>query len=420
MRQFRRVLLSFLLIMTFMFSTISSSRIQAAPLLNTTNKTMTVGATTSLSLKGNAKTVVWTSSNKKIATVSSTGKVKAISPGVANITAKVGSKSYPCKVTVKKTGLTASFIDVGQGDCILIQVNGQNILIDTGEENQYSKVEKVLKDKKISTINHFIITHPDSDHMGGADKIIDKFKVEKVYLSEFTKSTNEYKELIKSLDDNKIKPIYPKSGDKLNLGAGVKATVLSPKNNKYEDSNASSIVLKLDYYENSFLFTGDIDAKVEKEIMDSYDVDVDVLKVAHHGSDYSNGILFISKTSPKYAVIMVGNDNNYGHPVSNVLNRLEKYSDKILRTDESGNIEITSDGYKLSYSSSKYEVQDEPENSLKPSPIPSAGSIIGNVNSKIYHVSSCSWLPDEENRIYFITEEKAVEEGYRACKRCYK
>lgn len=431
MKYIRKYLLSLLLVVSIVFSMTQPATANAAVTISNKAATLSVGSSKTLKLSGTNQKITWSSSNKKIATVSSSGKVTAIKPGTATITAKSGSKTYNCEVTIKKSGLTVTFIDVGQGDCSLIQVNGQNLLIDTGEENQYSKVEAVLKEKKITTIHHFIVTHPDSDHMGGADKIIENFTVKKVYLSGYEKTTKEYKELMTAIKNKKTTVIYPKSGDKLSLGTGVTATVLSPGTTKAADCNASSIVLKLVYYENSFLFTGDIDAKVEKQLMEAYDINVDVLKVAHHGSDYSNGILFISKASPQYSIIMVGKDNNYGHPDSNVLKRLTKYSDLVLRTDQSGNIEIKSDGKKLSCttekaSSSTSSVTGTSGSKTTPTPTPKPTaapdvtlSVIGNKNSKVYHNSSCSSLPAEKNRVYFDSDEDAEASGYHACKKCH-
>lgn len=247
------------------------------------------------------------------------------------------------------TKLMVHFIDVGQGDAILIQHGGTNSLIDTGVEKKYSQLSTYLKKINVKKINNLVITHPDADHMGGSDLVMRDYGVKKIYMTKYSSTTNEYKEMISAIKKYKVSRVNVKKGTKINLG-GVNATVLHALD-KASDSNDSSIVLKLLHGKKSFLFTGDISAKVENQIAAAYDVNVDVLKVSHHGSSYSSAISFIKETSPEYSILSVGANNNYGHPDKNVANRLKKYSKSVLRTDQKGTIVITSTGSKLSQKS---------------------------------------------------------------------
>lgn len=250
----------------------------------------------------------------------------------------------PVKATAA-SNLLVHFIDVGQGDAILLQSGSTYSLIDTGTESKYTQLAAYLKKIKVTKITNLIVTHPDADHMGGADLVIKDYGVKNVYMTTYSSTTNEYKELLSAIKKYKVKRVNVKKGQKLPLG-GIKADVLAANANA-SDSNDSSIVLKVTHGKKSFLFTGDISAKLEKQIASEYNVNVDVLKVSHHGSDYSSAITFIKETSPEYAVISVGANNNYGHPDRNVQNRLDRYSKNTVRTDKSGTIVITSTGSKL-------------------------------------------------------------------------
>lgn len=248
------------------------------------------------------------------------------------------------------TKLTVSYIDVGQGDAILIQDGKTNTVIDTGEEDEFNKLSKYLDSKKVKTINNLIITHPDSDHMGGADLLMDKYKVKKIYMTKYKSKSKEYKEMLSEIKDEKVKRINVSTKTKINLGS-VKAKVLSA-DTKAKNSNNSSIVLYVKHKSNSFLFMGDADKSVEKKVTQKYNINVDVLKVGHHGSVSSSTPTLLKEATPKYSIVSVGK-NSYGHPNKSALSRLKKYSKKILRTDKSGTIVVTSNGKKLSYKTTK-------------------------------------------------------------------
>lgn len=244
--------------------------------------------------------------------------------------------------------LKVSYINVGQGSSVLIQLGDTSTLIDTGKENQYKTVKSYLKKQNVKKINNLVITHPDSDHMGAADLIVDNFKIGKYYTTKYKSTTNESKELRISLNKKNIKTNYVTEGKTINIGSGATCTVLSPEKGKtYNDSNSASVVLLVKYGSKKFLFLGDATSSIENRITKDYNVNVDVLMVSHHGSDTASGAAFLKEASPEYSIISVGANNSYGHPDKNVMNRLKTYSDNILRTDKNGTILITSNGKNL-------------------------------------------------------------------------
>ena len=334
--------------------------------------------------------------------------------------------TVPTQVSAAAKKLVVHFIDVGQGDAILIQYGNTNSLIDTGVEKKYSQLQAYLKSIKVKNIKNLIVTHPDADHMGSADLVIKNYHVKNVYMTSYTSKSGEYKELISAIKKYKVKRVNVKKGSKIDMG-GIKAQVLSA-NNKAENSNDSSIVLKLVHGKKSFLFTGDISAKVEKQIAAQYNVNVDVLKTSHHGSDTSSAVSFIKETSPEYAVITVGKENNYGHPDSNVLRRLNKYSKKVVRSDQNGTVVITSTGSKLTCKTvatkaSSSSTATKPNSSAKPNsstkPNSSSTNKVGTYvyitkTGKKYHARKCG------NGTY--TKVKFTDSRVKKltkCKKCY-
>lgn len=319
---------------------------------------------------------------------------------------------------------TVHFINVGQGDATLIQVGDTYSLIDTGTEDHYDDLSAYLQKQKVTFINNMIVTHPDADHMGGAYKVIEDYDVENFYTTNTTNDSQAYQKMNRSLKQENLKKQIASAGDTIDFGTDSTGKVLGPIG-KSTDTNESSLVIRLDYGKNSFLFTGDTTASMENKMNEKYDIDVDVLKASHHGSDTANGIMFIRDASPMYSIISVGKDNQYGHPDSNVLRRLEKYSTEgVLRTDEEGDIVISSNGEDLTVDTSdgiELRIKDRTplKKSMKSSDTTETDKIIGNKNTKIYHKETESNLPDEKNREYFTSVEEAEQAGYRACERCY-
>lgn len=243
--------------------------------------------------------------------------------------------------------LKVHFIDVGQADSILITIGSDAMLIDAGNNGDGDLVVDYIKSQGISDLDYVIGTHPHEDHIGGLDDVINSFEIGKVLMPKKSSNTKIFEDVILSIQNKGLKVTTPKIGTKYNLGQ-AELTILAPSQ-EYEDTNNSSIVIRLLFGNNSFMFTGDAEEKSEKEILKTGSLSSDVLKVGHHGSKSSTSIDFLKEVSPTYAVITVGQNNRYGHPDEEVIEILKEHNIEILRTDELGTIIFTSDGNILMY-----------------------------------------------------------------------
>lgn len=261
---------------------------------------------------------------------------------------------FQCSINTKenniqsnKNTLQVHFIDVGQGDSILIQVNNKNLLIDSGPNKSEDKLKKYLKKLNISKFDYIIATHPHEDHIGNMSYISNNFDVLNFYAPKVENSTKAFETMVESLIRKDLKIKVLKANIKsIDLGKNIVVDVFSPFSNSYEDLNNYSPIVKISYGNTSFLFTGDAEELSENEVLNAgFDLKCDVLKIGHHGSSSSTSEKFLKASNPSIAVISVGEDNTYGHPTDTVLSRLKET--KIYRTDINGNIVITSDGLSL-------------------------------------------------------------------------
>lgn len=235
------------------------------------------------------------------------------------------------------------YLNVGQADCILIQNEGQNMLIDAGNNADGENITQFLQSLKISKIDFLIGTHPHEDHIGGLDNIINNFNIGTIYMPKVATTTKTFEDVLDAIENKKLTVTTPEIGNTFNMGS-ASFQILSAGTNE-EDLNSCSIVLKLSFGDQAYLFTGDAETVNEEQmILSEYDLNASVLKVAHHGSNTSSSEKFLDKVSPDIAIIMVGEGNSYGHPHNEVLNRLNARNIKIYRTDINGTILITSDG----------------------------------------------------------------------------
>ena len=242
--------------------------------------------------------------------------------------------------------LVVHFIDVGEGDCILIQMpNNKNILVDTGNLSAGYKVEKYLKSKNISQLNCIIITHMHPDHVGGIFYILPQIRTNIIYYNGYTPQENEFFfELIDLTKDLNIPMKILNAGNKLFFGE-VTLDVLSPIEPLSGDMNGDSIVVKIIFGKVSFLLTGDLNINGEKRLIEAgCNLKSDVLKVGHHGAEDSNSEEFMDKVRPKIAVLSVGKNNRYGFPSNVVIERFKIKEISLYRTDIDGTIIIQTDG----------------------------------------------------------------------------
>lgn len=318
--------------------------------------------------------------------------------------------------------LTVNFINVGQGDGILIQTpEGKNVLVDSGPNTAENAVLSYMKSKGVKKLNIIVATHPHEDHIGNMDVIIHDFAVGKVYAPNVTTNTKAFESFLLAVKDKGLKLLIPDVGQNISPDSKVKMIVLSPnKKDRYDDLNDYSIVIKMEYGKTSFLLMGDATSNIEEKILHNSKLKAmlksDVLKVGHHGSKYSSTSAFLNTVKPKYAVISVGKDNPYGHPSPLTLSKLKSLGAEILRTDKQGTITITSDGQTIKV--------DKKSSAIKPQAPPSSSTTgykyIGNTNTKKFHYPWCTWAKKitTGHRVYFKTKEEAISKGYIPCKVC--
>lgn len=248
------------------------------------------------------------------------------------------------------SNLKIYFVDVGQADCILIDVNGEYALIDAGNNEDGSKLVTYFHSLGIQSFQYLIGTHAHEDHIGGMDDIIRNFSAEHFYMPDAITTTKTFEDVLDALEEKQLAFETPEVDSTFSL-ADAKFQVLYVGSDK-NDLNDTSIVLKMTYQDTSYLFTGDATGKVEKGILEK-NLKSDVLKVGHHGSQYSSTAQFLKKVEPKYAIIQVGEGNSYEHPRQVTLDKLEKIGTKIYRTDRNGTIILSSDGRKISFETLK-------------------------------------------------------------------
>lgn len=274
-------------------------------------------------------------------------------------------------------------VDVGQGDGIVITYENKVIVIDVGPMLHKTAMRDYLKSIGVKRINILIITHPHQDHYGGLDFVLCNFKVNKIYTTEINSNVDmslierfhllQYNYLISKYNIinkfDKIFSIYNESGELTTINYGqLKLTFLGPVK-EYENFNNNSIVVRMDYKNISALFTGDIEAEAENDLVKTYGqsgiLDVDILKVSHHGSHTSSTEEFLKATSPDIGLISCAIDNDVWHPHKPVAKRLKSMCITLYRTDEGGDIVLSTDGYHVESDTTEGDYQSGSQLSSK-------------------------------------------------------
>lgn len=345
--------------------------------------------------------------------------------------------------------LSIHFIDVGQADSILIIDNDKSMLIDAGNNADEDLVVNYINNQGISKLDVVIGTHAHEDHIGGMDKVISSFDIGNVYLPKQPSTTKTYEDVLSAISNKGLKINSPTPNTTFTLNS-AKATILAPNSNSYEDINNSSIVVKVNYGNNSFLFMGDAEELSENEILNKgYNVAADLIKLGHHGSSSSSSENFLNSVKAKYGIISIGAGNTYGHPTKEVMELLKNKEITVYRTDENSTIIATSDGknitfnvnpgsynYASSNESSSNENNSSNETPSTPTPKPENqpnttensgenqyldsngnGLIKGNASSMIYHMPGGAYYDRTKAEAWFKTESEAQAAGYRRSKK---
>ncbi len=261
-----------------------------------------------------------------------------------------GIAADPGDTTTPVSGrLVVHYIDVGQGDSILIVQNKSAMLIDAGNASDADLIIDYLQTQGISKLDYVIGTHPHSDHIGGLADIIASVAIGKVILAPVQNNTQTFENVLQAVQDKGLKLTRPVAGSKYTLGK-ASFQILGPNGTDYEDLNNYSVVIRVTFGQTAFLFVGDAEMLAEKEMLAAgYDLQSDVLKAGHHGSHSSTSSQFLKAVDPDSVVISVGADNSYGHPAAQTLDALQDANIDIYRTDLAGTIIATSDGSRVRF-----------------------------------------------------------------------
>ena len=246
--------------------------------------------------------------------------------------------------------LQVYYIDVGQADSILIINKEDAMLIDAGNNEDGEDVVNFIKDKGITKLDYVVGTHPHEDHIGGLDDVINSdIEIENVLMPKIETTTKTFEDVVDAISNKGLTVKAPSKGDTFTLGDS-NLEVMTDSILDEDNLNLSSITLRLQYGNNSFLFMGDSEEENEKTITWPK---TDVLKVGHHGSSTSSSEEFLNEVKPSISIIMAGKDNSYGLPKEEIVERLENVGSKVYRTDENGTIEVTSDGNNINVTTKK-------------------------------------------------------------------
>lgn len=253
--------------------------------------------------------------------------------------------------TQASTNVTIKFIDVGQGEAILIALPEKTMLIDAGPTGSAPKIAQVLQELGRNKIDYLVATHPDEDHIGGMADVISNTQIGTIYAPNKTNNTATYRKFLAAIQNDNLQITLAEAGTIIDQTDSYKLEILWPKKDaNFPDTNDYSIIIKLTVGNKTFLFTGDAPTNA---ILNSNPGHIDVLKLSHHGSRTGTTEQLVRKLSPTYAILSYAVDNPYGHPMQSVLNALRKHSVEVWGTGANGTITITCDGTNIDISGEK-------------------------------------------------------------------
>lgn len=331
----------------------------------------------------------------------------------------------------EKSELLVHFIDVGQGDSILIESDEEYMLIDAGENDMGERVVNYLKSVGVTKLSYVIGTHPHSDHIGGLDDVIRAFDVDKVILPDKEHTTKTFEDVLDAVIDKGLKLTKPVVGETYTIGK-ASFCIIAPNADYGDNLNNWSVGIKLIYQDTSFLMYGDAEKIAEQDMLNNgIDLSADVLKLSHHGSSTSSIKQMIEAISPAIAIIEVGEGNSYGHPHQEILDLLKNQGITVYRTDELGTILVYSDGENLKIASKKIQtpqVVTKPESTEDKDVFTEQGGsednteiYVLNNNTKKFHTADCpstDSITDKNKAEVETDREELIKQGYSPCKTC--
>jgi len=312
------------------------------------------------------------------------------------------------------SSFSVHFIDVGNADSILVLCDGKAMLVDGGESSDSDIVYTYLKKHSVTELDYLVMTHPHKDHIGGIPGAL-HYATAKTVLSSFETTTGKAFEKISALlEEQSVSVTVPRAGDVYLLGS-ASIEVVGPVG-EGSDINNTSLILRVEYGETSFLLTGDAEkSEISQSLNAGYYIGCDVYKVGHHGSADSVTDEILTKASPKYAVISCGKDNSYGHPTKDALKILKKADITVLRTDMQGDIVFYSDGKELTYITGRNsDIETNPSET-------DTNEFVLNTSSMKFHLPTCSKAINinDKNKAYSTaSRDELIAAGYSPCSIC--
>lgn len=347
--------------------------------------------------------------------------------------------------------MTVRFLDVGQGNSVLVESEGRYMLIDGGDYDYSSYVVAYLKNQGVESLDYMVVSHYDSDHLSGCVGALRAFEVDTVICPDYEGDTKTYYTFVDDLEKYQVETIHPEVGDVYQFG-GAEFTIVCPEVCDYSDENDNSVGIRLQFGQNSFLICGDAGEESEEDMLESgVYLQSDVYMAGHHGSSGSSTYDFLQAVQPEVVVVSCGYDNSYGHPAKATMNRLKNTGADIYRTDLQGELIAVCNGETITWNveaSNDFRcgedvVADGPVN--KPTAqqagdstnattstntetstnkvSQNAKTYILNTNSEKIHLPTCESVDDIDpsNREQIITTITELEkQGYSTCKRCLK
>ncbi len=287
------------------------------------------------------------------------------------------------------------------------------MLIDAGTNESGQTVVNYIKSLGYTSVDYVIGTHPHEDHIGGLDDVINSFDIGKIYMPKVTTDTKTFEDVLDAVENKNLTINTAKSGVVITETDDFSVKIVAPVSEQYDDLNNYSAVVKVSYKDNSFLFTGDAEELSENQITD--DISADVLKAGHHGSSTSSSDKFLDRVCPSTVVISCGEDNSYGHPHKETIEKLNSRNIKYYRTDINGTVVATSDGSTITFTTDKSTSTVQTENKTE-----TEKNYVLNTNSKKIHLPSCPSVSkmSDKNKSFTSDYNKAISEGYTPCASC--